>query len=580
MTSTKWICVASVAASVGLSGCLTDEAVLDGAGETESFGDDGALPAHDAVPIKFGARSFIERLDGSRIPLLRPDEMERPVAGAVGPSVPGPTYLVAPATADLSAYQTPIKNQLDRGTCGSFATVAAIEAAYKRTWGLTLNLSEQYMFHVAKSTGVSYPRIYQYENQSSYWYGGGWPQTDYWLPLESDAPYAGYTGCPAGAACTPLNSIPGASALVWAASPADNRVTQKQVDDWEYSPLHIPANARNNARYGITSFTNYDTAQSRDTALLESLIASQKEVVISVDLKWVYGADSVYHYSATGAGGGHVFLLIGYNRSQGWFLVKNSWGESGYLKVGYDFIRNASFGAAVVNAVVPPSAGAQAKAKWMGKWVQDHDGWPGTLVIRRLTNPANAPTRLGTYYASGAYTSGHSANGLSIDADRGLRYYVAAEVENAPGALTGQRFEADQYDSAPTHAAGSAWFGTDGIAGLHLGRAALPMVYSNTFSTAEWVGTWDLDLNGTRSVLAISAVTATAGDYNLSATVSFAGTTRAVTGTLERARPGIAHLVIDGANVTLRYHFWEDKLASGFTLRTGYARAGAHAVRR
>lgn len=50
-----------------------------------------------------------------------------------------------PAAVDLTSFQTPVKNQWDRDTCTAFAVVAALEAAYKRTYGLTLDLSEEFL---------------------------------------------------------------------------------------------------------------------------------------------------------------------------------------------------------------------------------------------------------------------------------------------------------------------------------------------------------------------------------------------------------------------------------------------------
>jgi hypothetical protein len=526
----------------------------------------------------------VQGVDGGKIPLLTWDELEQTRVHAGNASPPTASLVDPPASWDLSVYQTPIKNQLDRGTCGTFATVAAIEAAYKRTHALTLDLSEQYMFHVAKSTGYNYPRIFQYENQSSYWYGGGWPTAQYLLPTEAQAPYAGYAGCPGAAPCTPLNSIPGATSLVWHWDPALNYVTQQQVDAFEYSPLHIPAEARNNAKYGVASWSDYSWVDARDTAKLESLIADNKEVVISVDLKWKMLPSGILDYDPAASGGGHVFLLIGYNRAAGYFLVKNSWGGTApadYLRVSYNFLRNTAYGAATVNSVVSPYGAAQAKAKWMGKWYQDHEGWYGTLVVRRITQPSNAAERLGTYYGYGSYSQGHSVNGYSIDSNRGLRFYVASETENAPGTLTGQPFEVDQYDWTPEHAAGFVWWGGGGEGGVHLGRTYLGMPYSNTFSVSEWVGTWDINNNGNTGVLTITSVTPTAGDYIVNATLLMGGSYRTITGTAGRTNPGFAIFMVDGVNkYQLHYHFWEDRLASGFVTRTGYARNGVHAVRR
>jgi hypothetical protein len=53
-----------------------------------------------------------------------------------------------PTSVDLSQYQTPVKHQFGRGTCTNFAAVAAIEAQYKRQYGLTLDLSEQWVTHL------------------------------------------------------------------------------------------------------------------------------------------------------------------------------------------------------------------------------------------------------------------------------------------------------------------------------------------------------------------------------------------------------------------------------------------------
>ncbi len=47
-------------------------------------------------------------------------------------------------TVDHRRTQTSIKNQLDRGTCVCFASLAAIEAVHKADNGTALDLSEQY----------------------------------------------------------------------------------------------------------------------------------------------------------------------------------------------------------------------------------------------------------------------------------------------------------------------------------------------------------------------------------------------------------------------------------------------------
>lgn len=578
--------ILTVTVGLGLAGCVDGstqdlhdlaDTELDTGDHPEVALVDDPAAVEDTTPFEDDGRLYVARKDGGRIPLLTREE-----ADAMHPNLdarPAPAFYVeAPPSYDLSAYQTPVKNQLDRGSCGSFATVAAIEAAYMRSWGLSLDLSEQYMFHVSKSTTLDYPKQYPYENQSSLWFGGGWPTDQYLLPLEVHAPYAGRVGCPAGTSCTPLLSIPGASSIRWKLS------SQKEIDDVEYSPLHIPQAARHNARYGIATYSEYGAASSRDTGFLEHLISSDKEVIVDVILKWRRQPNGIHVYDPDRDEGAHVFLLIGYNRAEDYFLVKNSWGGTApdaYVKVSYEFLQRSSYGAATVDTVVPPSTPPQAKAKWMGRWNQDHEGWYGTLVVRRITPADNASVRFGTYYDNGSYATGHSVNGYSIDGDRGLRFYKAAETENAPGTLTGQRFDVINYDQDPLFAAGMTYWGTSSSGGARLGRSYLRMPFSNTFAVGEWTGTWDVNSNGNSAVLRIYGLTSYASYYTVNASFLMGGSYRTISGYILHSDPNTLRLTVDGVNsYVLNYHFWEDRMASGFVTRSGYARNGVHAVRR
>ena len=108
-----------------------------------------------------------------------------------------------PDVVDWSSKQTSVKNQLDRRTCFDFAIIAAIESRYVRDYSLNLDLSEQYFHHLVKSTdlntsGAGYSPYYKYENQSSYWGGGGSGcvsvAKDYTICLESDINYSSSIG--------------------------------------------------------------------------------------------------------------------------------------------------------------------------------------------------------------------------------------------------------------------------------------------------------------------------------------------------------------------------------------------------
>lgn len=573
--SKRWLKVMSLVSALGISG---------GAWGAPSGGHDAKKPFSYDHFVRKGDQTFVQRENGMLTPLMDLRFLtEKPQIDAMeearGEELK--TESIAPAanplTVNLSAYQTPIKDQQDRGTCWVFAIVAGIEARYKHDYALTLDLSEQYFNHVAKSTGVDYPRYYKYENQSSYWGGGNSGGVvnayDYSIPLETYAPYKNQTQMDSIKA-----SIPAAGSLTWNADPALNTTTQANVDAFEYSPNYIPASARLNALYGVTSYSVYNASTARSSSSLETLLASGKEVIIDVDLKWKYNSTTgIYDYDSTAPGAGHELLLIGYDHNQQYFLVKNSWGGSSYLKVSYNFFANCALGASVVNSVRNPNLGNDPKARFMGVWASDHDGWKGSLVIRRITNRANTSTRLGQY--KDVYGGLHSVNGYSMDSDHGYRYYISSETENAPGTLTGQRFDVDQFSWTPDYTAGVTWSGNVPY-GVALSRTALNAPYSSSFAKSEWVGTWNMNHDGWRGTLKITAVNS---NNTIAATYTSLddGKTYSVTGSVNSSYNHVLNFTIGYStpqSFVLHYHTWDDKLASGYTTWNG-TYFGAYAMK-
>lgn len=350
-------------------------------------------------------------------------------------------------------FQTGIRNQSSRNTCSGFAMVAAIEARYKRDYGLDLDLSEQFFWHCYKSTGISYPpKTFKYENQSSFW-GGGNSQgvkhaVNFSIPLEEHCPYL------SGSAMTALkNQIPAAGGLQWKGDPALNTVTQDEVDAFEYSPpLYIPHSARQNAKYGIKSYQLFSPAEIRDTSNLERLLAWGNEVIVDANLKWKTNPPStgVREYDSTVSGGYHVFLVVGYDRDQQVFYIKNSWNEPGLIRVNYEFAENCFSHGSIVTSVTDPKT-PNRKNRAIGKWNMNHDGWKGSLTIRRFSKEDNQITRLGHYKASDG--SLKAINGNFIYDGSGIQFYLTDGENTDPTVQTGQQFTINVYSWDITKAA-------------------------------------------------------------------------------------------------------------------------------
>src|SRR5262249_841061 len=135
---------------------------------------------------------------------------------------------------------------------------------------------------------------------------------------------------------------------------------------------------------------------------LEAIIRAEREIV--VDLNW-----------------GHVWLLVGYDRTKRSFEVKNSWGDPGLTDYPYDRAASEIIGGTDIEDITAPNVGPSVHDMWIGHWQMDHDGWRGELVIRRVTDMhnsnADAATKLGNYYRDG---NSYDVNGYFVQGGRGM----------------------------------------------------------------------------------------------------------------------------------------------------------------
>jgi hypothetical protein len=263
----------------------------------------------------------------------------------------------------LAQWQTPIRAQGDRGTCYAFAVCAAMEAAYRRQFGVSLDLSEQFAFHINKA-GELYggfetdPR--QHENNSSMWgfqgdSGLALKLVRTGIPSEADAPYL--TDGQMAPVCA---GIPSAKGLT---DTADDNLAQEVLDAFEFAEGHVPLASRYKSRYRVESASFLPDSPTKEQ--IQAVIASGHEVIADIP--------------------GHCVLIVGYDNVAGEWLIKNSWGGTDLVRAEFgDPFWGAVGGAAYITSVAAPAV--QKDDWWLGSWNMDHDGWRGRLVIRRHTD--------------------------------------------------------------------------------------------------------------------------------------------------------------------------------------------------
>lgn len=421
---------------------------------------------------------------------------------------PGPKRAPAHGSVSLAQWQTPIRSQEGRGTCYAFGTIAAMEAAYRRDHGVTLDLSEQYAFHINKMCELlpDYPTKSDLPHDNNTSYGDGQGASDLVMKLvrmgvcaEEDAPYRSWADQELLRTTHPACGDLGEDA------------TQDEFDAFELLTEVVPVEARRRARYRVTAAHEILGKPSVDT--LRTVINDGHEVVVDIP--------------------GHCYLIVGYDDDDRVFLVKNSWNEETYVRAPYstDFLW-----AHYLTGVTPPTAPPHVASAWLGRWNMDHDGWRGELVIRRITNFRDAPdayTRLGTYHRGGRE---YAVNGRTEDDGRCLHFWIADTAGYVkPGALAGQEFRVYLFVPGYTKAAG--WTTWKSIPfGVSLSRDALPGTPSEGFDITTWLGDWRIVHDNWAGRLSITSVDPLQGTYQAKD-----GTIYDVTGRVSQQHP---HMMI------------------------------------
>ncbi len=224
---------------------------------------------------------------------------------------------------DGKDWMTPVKSQGSCGSCWAFSAIGVVEAAvniYANDPDIDIDLSEQHLVSDCCNAGSC---------------GGGAPRRaleyvrDTGVPEESCFPYIA-SDC----ACAPC-------------------------PDWAENPWEIE-----NYVYVSPSTDAFKSALQEYGPL---------SVVLTVPDDWFYYIGGVYEptWNVTNGVGwaNHGVILVGWNDSEGCWIIKNSWGsgwgEQGYARVLYGNLEKYEYAYAVTGIVhdganQPPIAGASA----------------------------------------------------------------------------------------------------------------------------------------------------------------------------------------------------------------------------
>lgn len=421
-------------------------------------------------------------------------------------------------SADLRAFQTPFRSQGNRDTCTVFATTAALEAAYKRIYGLELDLSEQFFNKFQKTQWLDtnallpLPEI-QPENNAGgniEWQIGVLGR--YGLPPESTLPYIG----------------DGRWERLWEwTSPIGGlvMVNQRLLDDVMLSAVPVtystptpltttvlPQAALENARYRPTSARMANSSERTNLAWFKAQLNAGREIAFLVDLS---GPDPNPYNDIWDPGpnyqGQHAMLIVGYDDRTQSFLVKNSWGNTKFDLFSYSWVTEGRVreAATILDVADPytPFGTFENKHLFLGRWNLDFDGWKGDLDIYRLPGDGSENAqdlRIGTYFGPDGIA--RRVNGL-ISGNR-LDFYIDWNNPNMPStARDGRHFVTFIYGAEHTSMAGLMvdYDGNQWSVTAQKGRwvTGIPRV-PTALSYTAYVGHWQLDMDGVTGDLAIN----------------------------------------------------------------------------
>ena len=299
-----------------------------------------------------------------------------------------------PAAADLARWQTPVKNQWGRGNCFIHATVAAMEAAYKRAGGGDLDLSELFSDYMGQLFFLETVQM-----------DGHWYTTTMRVPaateretsIQSDHAMSVESGMPGMVLALPEEKyfpyIPRPHDLGGHADKNDPFwANQYTVSSFNLDPENLPFSALSAPRYyRIRSVEWLPKEEAKNPAALEAVLAGGHEILW--DFRWAGDLSGpVWKYAGPpGDAIPHRMLLIGYDRTDPqnpYFLAKNSWGDIGVFstndcltRLEYDYLEYGEW-ASYISAIEPPRPWPELQI--LGRWRLEFGAHAGILDLYHL----------------------------------------------------------------------------------------------------------------------------------------------------------------------------------------------------
>lgn len=235
-----------------------------------------------------------------RLGAMKPAVSPAEVSSVTGDTSSSSLTATAPATFDWRNYNgynyvTPVRDQGNCGSCWAFATTAALESNDLIVNGIgALNLSEQILLSCSGAGSCSGGYI---DLASNF-------MRDTGLPSESYFPYM-----------------------------AANGQCSTAATGWQFAASVILS-------------WHWVTITSPTVDAIKNDLNSYGPLVTTMDVytDFYYYSGGVYQYTSGSYQGGHAILIVGYDDTGQYFIVKNSWGsgwgESGYFRIAYSQLTN------------------------------------------------------------------------------------------------------------------------------------------------------------------------------------------------------------------------------------------------